>query len=155
MLIESCQPDNIKDALLENNLVLKSEPTKNFLILKKRSIIPVLSGILFCCPVFCFPALSLAVVYCLIISLKSPVGFYSCTFSYKRTEEIIDFFFPLLIYTSAVYPILKSSWGGCLNYNWKTKEHHDLNNASNLHKCSPAFLFHIVCTYDGPASLNR
>lgn len=115
MLIESCQPDNIKDALLENNLVLKSEPTENFLILKKRSIIPVLSGILFCCPVFCFPALSLAVVHCLIISLKSPVGFYSCTFSYKRTEEIIDFFSSSpTIHTSAVYPILKSSWGGLL-----------------------------------------
>lgn len=34
VLIESCQPDNNKDTLSDNNLVLKSEPTENFVILK-------------------------------------------------------------------------------------------------------------------------
>lgn len=49
-----------------------------------------------------------------------------------------------------VYPALKAgdvaSW---LNYSWKTKQQDHLNNASNFHKCSSAFLFRIEArSYD-------
>lgn len=38
VLTESCQPDNIKDGLLENNLVSHSETTENFLMIKVLNV---------------------------------------------------------------------------------------------------------------------